>query len=159
MNAMVTARRPSLVALLAALALVACGPRTAREPSSRPVSSPGATAGGASSTLDQQQIDQSASSRMEDVLARVPGLQVVKGTNGQVTLRIRGVQTMSGPGEPLLVVDGVSVHSGGIGHALSSLNPRDVARVEVLKDAGSTSFYGSAGAYGVVLITTKRGQR
>ena len=90
---------------------------------------------------------------MEDLLARVPGLQVMR-IGGDVEIRIRD----SG-GYPLLIIDGMQIHSGGNGQALTGMNPQDVARVEVLKDAGSTAIYGAAGVNGVVIITTKRGRR
>jgi TonB-dependent SusC/RagA subfamily outer membrane receptor len=62
---------------------------------------------------------------------------------------------LHGDDEPLLVIDGVPAQ-GAIGPALAGLAPRDVARIDVLKDAGSTAIYGIRGANGVILITTKR---
>ena len=57
----------------------------------------------------------------------------------------------------MVVLDGQIIPASAISSALASISPRDVSRVEVLKDAGSTAFYGSRGANGVIIITTKRG--
>ncbi|MDR1417036.1 MAG: TonB-dependent receptor [Prevotellaceae bacterium] len=68
-------------------------------------------------------------------------------------IRIRGNRSLTATNEPLYVVDGVILSSGGI----EALNPRDIESINVLKDASSTAIYGSRGANGVVLVTTKRG--
>lgn len=72
-------------------------------------------------------------------------------------MQIRGKRSFSGGSEPLLVIDGVPVH-GAIASAVAGIAPRDVARIDVLKDAGSTAIYGAQGANGVIVITTKRGR-
>ncbi|HEX7493085.1 MAG TPA: SusC/RagA family TonB-linked outer membrane protein, partial [Bacteroidales bacterium] len=72
--------------------------------------------------------------------------------DGNSTIRIRGVATINGTTNPLYVVDGVQV-----GTNVNFLNPSDVANIEILKDASATAIYGSAGANGVIMITTKRG--
>ncbi len=74
------------------------------------------------------------------------------GTIGSIM--IRGSRSISASGSPLYVVDGVPLQAGGI----ETLNPRDIESIDILKDASSTAIYGSRGANGVVLITTKRGQ-
>ena len=74
------------------------------------------------------------------------------GTIGSIM--IRGTRSLNASSEPLYVVDGVPLQSGGI----EALNPRDIESIDILKDASSTAIYGSRGANGVVLITTKRGQ-
>lgn len=68
------------------------------------------------------------------------------------TVRIRGVGT-NGTSDPLYIVDGMPV--GGIDY----LNPNDIQSVEILKDASASAIYGARGANGVVLITTKQGQK
>jgi TonB-linked SusC/RagA family outer membrane protein len=68
-------------------------------------------------------------------------------------IRIRGNRSLNATNEPLYVVDGVVLASGGI----ETLNPRDIESISILKDASSTAIYGSRGANGVVLVTTKRG--
>jgi TonB-dependent SusC/RagA subfamily outer membrane receptor len=94
--------------------------------------------------------------RVIDMLeGRVPGLTVIRRPNGYVSLRIRGSRSFQGDNEPLLVIDDVLVR-GSIGTAIAGLVPRDIARIDVLKDAGATAIYGSRGANGVIVITTKR---
>ena len=70
------------------------------------------------------------------------------------SILIRGTRSLNASSAPLYVVDGVPLQAGGI----ESLNPRDIEAIDILKDASSTAIYGSRGANGVVLITTKRGQ-
>jgi TonB-dependent SusC/RagA subfamily outer membrane receptor len=98
--------------------------------------------------------------RVEDLLVgRVPGLEVVHLANGRYTLRIRGARSLRGGAaqdEPLLVVDNVPATLGSLSSTLAGISPRDVARIDVLKDAGATSIYGVRGGNGVIIITTKR---
>lgn len=151
--------------LVSLAALTACGggSGTRTETSPQP-GTPGAPSGTTSAnstpanTINERDLQNSQYGRMEDMLGRVPGLQVLRNDNGGFTLRIRGIQTFRGDGEPLIVIDGMQVRTGGIASTLSAIHPRDVTRVEVLKDAGSTAFYGSAGVNGVVVITTRRGR-
>ena len=105
----------------------------------------------------------------EEMLARNP-LNIVQGLQGAAsgvnvyrnsgdpsgaeTIRIRGIGTINNSTSPLYVVDGIAV-----GTSVSFLNPNDVDRIEVLKDAASTAIYGAQGSNGVILISTKRGQR
>jgi TonB-dependent starch-binding outer membrane protein SusC len=94
--------------------------------------------------------------RVEELLAaRVAGLEVLRRGDGGFSLRIRGSASVLGSGEPLLVIDDTPVGVGAA-DALAGLSLRDVQRVDVLKDAGATAIYGSRGANGVVLITTRR---
>jgi TonB-dependent starch-binding outer membrane protein SusC len=110
------------------------------------------------------------------IQGKVPGVQVVNNSGapgGGVTVRIRGNASIRGGNQPLFVVDGVFIDGrqarpgfGGIpdvgntpgGNPLNFINPNDILSMEVLKDASATAIYGSRGANGVVLITTKRGQ-
>lgn len=101
---------------------------------------------------------------------KAPGVQVLQGNglagSGSV-IRIRGVGSISAGGDPLYVVDGIPIISdqflrsnGGAmnQNPLASLNPADIESIEILKDAGATGIYGSRGANGVIIITTKRGK-
>ncbi|WBO83151.1 SusC/RagA family TonB-linked outer membrane protein [Hymenobacter yonginensis] len=110
-------------------------------------------------------------SSVEQVLqGRASGVQVTSNSGtpgGGISVRIRGNNSISASSDPLYVVDGVPVNSGnysnvGVGNqqlnALADLNPNDIASIEVLKDASAAAIYGSRGANGVVLVTTKRGQ-
>ena len=140
------------VAIAATLTTGACA--GSGSTSSRP-----AQAGPAMSSMSEAPLENTQAARMEDLLARVPGLDVIRTSEHGYSLRIRGGRGMAGENsEPLLVVDGMPVRTGGNSQILSSLNPKDVARIEVLKDAGSTAIYGSAGSNGVIVITTKRGK-
>jgi TonB-linked SusC/RagA family outer membrane protein len=74
--------------------------------------------------------------------------------DGNSQVRIRGVATINGSAAPLYVVDGVQV-----GTDANFLNPSDIQSIEVLKDASATAIYGAAGANGVIMITTKHGEK
>jgi TonB-dependent starch-binding outer membrane protein SusC len=98
---------------------------------------------------------------------QVAGLQSI-GASGQPgasqEIRIRGIGSINAGSDPLYVVDGVILNTGDVSrltttsNQLAGLNPNDIESVSVLKDAASTSIYGSRGANGVILITTKKGQ-
>ncbi|QDK83366.1 TonB-dependent receptor [Spirosoma sp. KCTC 42546] len=96
--------------------------------------------------------------------SRVAGVQVSQNTGapgGNISVRIRGTNSINGSSEPLYVVDGIQIsNSGGINDVspLSTINPNDIESVEILKDASASAIYGSRAANGVVLITTKRGK-
>lgn len=98
--------------------------------------------------------------RVGDMLmGRVPGLEVRRLPNGSYTLRIRGPRTLRGSvadEEPLLVLDGTPLPKGSLSAALNTLSPHDIARIDVLRDISATAIYGSRGANGVIVITTKR---
>lgn len=105
---------------------------------------------------------------------RVAGVQITSnsGEPGAInTIRIRGTSSVLGGNQPLYVVDGVPVTNDDIGNGsaggsgatparnpLNFLNPSDIASMDVLKDASATAIYGSRGANGVVIITTKKGR-
>jgi TonB-dependent SusC/RagA subfamily outer membrane receptor len=92
--------------------------------------------------------------RIEELLVgRVAGVRVVS-VPGGVVIRIRGRSTLMGQSDPLYIVDGMPVDVGPGG--LLEINPSEIASIEVLKDAASTSFYGMRGANGVILIRTRR---
>lgn len=71
-------------------------------------------------------------------------------------IRIRGNRSLKASNDPLYVLDGIPLAAGS---SIGDINPMDIESVEVLKDASATAIYGSRGANGVVLITTKKGQR
>jgi len=96
--------------------------------------------------------------------ARVAGMQITQNSGapgGNVSVRIRGTNSINGSSEPLYVIDGIQIaNGGGVSDVspLSQINPNDIESIDVLKDASSTAIYGSRAANGVVLITTKRGK-
>ncbi|MDQ3310108.1 MAG: SusC/RagA family TonB-linked outer membrane protein, partial [Gemmatimonadota bacterium] len=104
------------------------------------------------------------------IAAKAPNVEVTSssGEPGAATyIRIRGVNTISGSGQPLFVVDGVPINNSTIGNSLagtasanraSDINPNDVASMEILKGAAAAAIYGARAGNGVILITTKSGQ-
>jgi iron complex outermembrane receptor protein len=86
---------------------------------------------------------------------KVAGLSVVRpggDPNGGFQIRLRGVSTVGANAEPLVVIDGV------IGGSLSTVDPNDIASIDVLKDGSAAAIYGTRGSSGVILITTKTGK-
>ena len=137
--------------LVVALA-TACG----RAASSPPRSTTPGT--GAVTTVVPRETDARVT-RVEDLLRGVPGLEVTRASDGGYRLRIRGARSIRGnptDDDPLLVIDGITISSGSLNSTLSELAPGDVEQIDVLKDAGATSAYGSRGANSVIVITTKR---
>jgi TonB-dependent starch-binding outer membrane protein SusC len=119
---------------------------------------PRQTSTGSITSVDGSVVRQGTVTTMADYLeGRVPGLEVRRLSGGRISLRIRGERSLLASSEPLLVIDGIPVDAEA-GATLADMDPRDVKRVEVLKDAGSLAAYGSRGANGVLLISTiKRG--
>lgn len=94
---------------------------------------------------------------MQSLSGRAPGVQVSQNTGApgaSVSVRIRGTNSIQGSNEPLYVIDGFPF-SGSNPTVLSN---NDIESIEILKDASATAIYGSRGANGVILITTKRGK-
>lgn len=89
------------------------------------------------------------------LVGRFPGVEVRQLPNGGTSIRIRGSRSIKGSSEPLLVLDGTPQHNGN--QSLQDLDPHDIKSIEVLKDAAAAAVYGSRGANGVILISTKRG--
>ena len=112
---------------------------------------------GALTRVNEEQLNnRPVSNAIEALQGKAAGVDITTserpGTLGSI--RIRGNRSINASNEPLYVVDGVPLSSGGI----ESLNSRDIESIDILKDASSTAIYGSRGANGVVLITTKRGK-
>lgn len=85
--------------------------------------------------------------------------------NDPPVIRIRGINSISLSTSPLVVIDGIPVNSGDVSttnsvanNPLSDINPADIESIDILKDAASTSIYGSRAAGGVILVTTKKGK-
>ena len=95
--------------------------------------------------------------RVDDALAGKLSGVLIQNQDGEPgadpKIQIRAASSISGDSNPLVVVDGFPI-SGGIG----TINPNDIASIEVLKDAASAAIYGSRGANGVILVTTKKGK-
>lgn len=111
---------------------------------------------------------------LDALQGRVPGLDITPTTGlagGGYTVRIRGQNSISAGNDPLYIIDGVPYYSGSLGaqelsgsilpsgniSPLNTLNPSSIETIEILKDADATAIYGSRGANGVIIITTKNG--
>lgn len=111
---------------------------------------------GAVSSINAEDIARTSSSNaMQAMQARVPGLDIQQ-SDGQagagVRLNLRGNRSISASNSPLILVDGIEYGS------TLDINPSDIESMDILKDASSTAIYGTKGANGVIIITTKRGQ-
>lgn len=127
---------------------------------------------GSVSSVPSHALNQQASSFERVLQGSVSGVQVIQ-VSGQpgsaVSVRIRGGNSITAGNEPLYVIDGFPVYnnntdvSAGVAsgpniNALAGLNPADIESIDILKDASATAIYGSRGANGVVVVTTRRGK-
>lgn len=90
------------------------------------------------------------------IQGKLPGVQILPGSGlpgSQPTILIRGLSSLTGNTTPLIIVDGIEMGY----NALNFLNPSDIQRIDVLKDASASAIYGSRAGQGVILITTKKG--
>jgi TonB-dependent starch-binding outer membrane protein SusC len=111
---------------------------------------------GSISSLTEEDLELQRATRVEELIRdRVPGVQVTRLRNGDYSFRIRGTRSLVGNNEPLVVIDGMAIGQQVMHAALAGIAPGDVVRIDVLKDAGSTAAYGSRGANGVIVITTR----
>lgn len=112
---------------------------------------------GALSQVSSDSFKDQKVTRVDQALqGRASGVQVsntVGAPGGDVRIRVRGANSVLGDNSPLFVIDGF------VGADFNSINPNDIQSMEVLKDASSTAIYGSRGANGVILITTKNGSK
>lgn len=112
-------------------------------------------------TVKKRDVTGSVSSVKSDAILQAPTSDVATSLQGRVTgldisggeIRIRGNRSINGSNEPLVIIDGVQ------GGSMSDINPQDVESIDVLKDASSTAIYGSQGANGVIIITTKKAEK
>ncbi len=113
---------------------------------------------GAASKVTSEKINNVPVASIDQILqGRAPGVFVGSGSGqpgANATVLIRGVTSISGINQPLYIMDGIPIEPG----VFQSLNPSDIETVDVLRDATSTALYGSRGAAGVIVITTKKGK-
>jgi TonB-linked SusC/RagA family outer membrane protein len=132
---------------------------------------------GAITSLKADDFNKGTNTTPEQLLqGKAAGVQISASSgdpSSKSTVRIRGFSTIRSGGDPLYVVDGVPLSSGDdssgradigfgggpAGNPLSYINPDDIASIDVLKDAGAIAIYGSRGANGVIIITTKKGRQ
>lgn len=110
---------------------------------------------GSVSSVKSENIRNTAMTRTDEALqGQVAGVQVVNNDaspNSSISIRIRGVNSINAASDPLVIIDGMQ------GGSMSNVHPNDIESMEILKDASATAIYGSRGAGGVILITTKKG--
>lgn len=134
---------------------------------------------GSISTLKLEDVNESRNISVPEAMqGKLAGVQITSNTGepgSGMSFKIRGSTSVTGSSQPLIVIDGQPIESGFDAASagmklnpltgassldpLASINPADIASIEVLKDASSTAIYGSRGANGVVLITTKSGSK
>ena len=151
------------------LAAAACAQQT-RPDATTPTPADSATAktAAANASEERKRMTSSQSAKADDlnqgryttveqmIEGRFPGVQVIHLDRGGYSLRIRGTSTFIGSPEPLFVLDGIPLASGT---TLAGLDPRDIDRIDVLKETAATSAYGARGSNGVILIRTKRARK
>ena len=110
---------------------------------------------GAVSSVKSEDLQlQPVSNVVEALQGKVAGLDITKASGqagAEVTMQLRGTRSFTAKGDPTVIIDGMPGN-------LSTLNANDIESIEVLKDASSTAVYGSAGANGVIIVTTKSGK-
>ncbi len=158
-------RGPACAVLLLVALLSACAsgrPRTSARPPVDSISTGygrearGEVTGSVSSIKADTLHDRSATQLEQLITGRASGVEVLR-MGGKISLRIRGAASFMATSEPLYVIDGVQIVSATFSDAMSGINPADVLRIDVLKDAAATAIYGTSGANGVVVVTTRRG--
>lgn len=133
---------------------------------------------GSVASLTQEQMSQSINTNADQMLqGKIAGVQVTSNSGapgGATSIRIRGASSINSSNEPLYIIDGVQMQTSGseIGgfswaggsngqtkvNPLAAIAPSDIVSIDVLKDASACAIYGAAGANGVVIVTTRRGQ-
>jgi TonB-linked SusC/RagA family outer membrane protein len=112
---------------------------------------------GSVAKVDAKQIEQVPIASFEQILqGRAPGLYIASGSGqpgAPARVNIRGVGSINGGNDPLYILDGIPIEAA----VFRTINPNDFASVDVLKDAAGAGLYGSRGANGVIVITTKKG--
>ncbi|MHA6249043.1 SusC/RagA family TonB-linked outer membrane protein [Pontibacter sp. CAU 1760] len=112
---------------------------------------------GSVASISSEEITQVPSGNITQALqGRLPGVEFAQSSSqpgASMQIRIRGTRSISGGNDPLVVLDGIPFPG-----AISDINPNDIKSIDILKDASATAIYGSRGANGVVLVTTKTGK-
>jgi TonB-linked SusC/RagA family outer membrane protein len=127
---------------------------------------------GSIASIKSEDIDRLKSTSFEQALqGQVAGVQVVQtegGPDAAMKIRVRGATSVNAGNDPLYVIDGFPLSGAGVGisagegnssvNPLSTIDPANIESIEILKDASAAAIYGSRGANGVVIITTKKGR-
>ncbi|MFN2314021.1 MAG: SusC/RagA family TonB-linked outer membrane protein, partial [Bacteroidales bacterium] len=110
--------------------------------------------GSVASVRSDEIVKTASSNALQSIQGKVAGLDITREsgeTGSDINMTLRGVRSINASNAPLFLVDGIEYGS------TLDINPSDIASIEVLKDASSTAIYGTRGANGVIIITTKRG--
>jgi len=112
---------------------------------------------GSVASISAEEITQVPSGNITQALqGRLPGVEFTQSSSqpgASMQIRIRGTRSITGENDPLVVLDGIPFPG-----AISDINPNDIKSIDILKDASATAIYGSRGANGVILVTTKTGK-
>ena len=121
---------------------------------------------GSITAIKPDKLNKGLTTNAQDMITgKIAGVVVTSGggtPGGGATIRIRGGSSLNASNDPLIVIDGLAMDNDGIkgvANPLSTINPNDIESFTVLKDASATAIYGSRASNGVILITTKRGQK
>ena len=117
-------------------------------------------------SVSSDAIQKSVVTSIDQVLqGRAAGVQIQQNSGmpgASSSIRIRGINSLNASNEPIFVIDGVIIDGStrsGSENPLSSINPADIVSMDILKDASATAIYGSRAANGVIMITTRKGQK
>jgi len=121
---------------------------------------------GSVTAIKPDKLNKGLTTNAQDMITgKIAGVVVTSGggtPGGSSTIRIRGGSSLKSSNDPLIVVDGLALDNNGIkgvANGLSAINPNDIETFTVLKDASATAIYGSRASNGVILITTKKGDK
>jgi TonB-dependent SusC/RagA subfamily outer membrane receptor len=146
---------PRVAASCGLVAGLLSGCASANRPFVDPALTPSVRGPEGGTLITSEDLDRAAIEPIERTLAaKVPGLVISHAADGSISIRIRGGSSIMGNNEPLYIIDGIPANSGPGGN-LTGINPRDIASIEVLKDAANMAFYGIRGSNGVIVIKTK----
>jgi TonB-linked SusC/RagA family outer membrane protein len=111
--------------------------------------------GSVSSVKSEALMATAPTSIQKALLGKTAGVLIAQGNlvNSSATIRVRGNRSVTATNDPLFVIDGIPSTGG-----METINPSDVESIEILKDASATAIYGSRGANGVIIVTTKKGE-
>ena len=121
---------------------------------------------GSVTAIKPDKLNRGLTTNAQDMITgKIAGVSVISGggtPGGGATIRIRGGSSLNASNDPLIVIDGLAIDNDGIkgvANPLSTVNPNDIESFTVLKDASATAIYGSRASNGVIIITTKKGDK
>ena len=109
---------------------------------------------GAFDIIKEKALEKPSVTIADRLVGKVAGVQATTTADGEISFKIRGNGTLQSDAEPLIVVDGFPISTG-----FASINPNDVANISILKDAAAASIWGARASNGVIVVTTKKGNK